>query len=88
MTETDDLKLREEAVSRMRRKRDFRVHLFFYVVVNAMLVIVWALTGGFFWPIFPILGWGIGVTANAWHVYWQKPISENAIRREMEQMRG
>jgi Domain of unknown function (DUF1707)/2TM domain len=31
-----------------------------YVAVSTMLVAIWALTDmGYFWPIWPILGWGI-----------------------------
>jgi hypothetical protein len=31
-----------------------------YVGVSLMLVAIWALTGmGYFWPVWPILGWGI-----------------------------
>jgi 2TM domain len=40
------------------------------------------------WPIFPILGWGIGVAANAWDVYGRKPITEEEIRREADRLRG
>jgi hypothetical protein len=81
--------LREEAVSRLKKKRDFRAHVFIYVAVNVMLVVIWAVTGsGFFWPIFPILGWGVGVAANAWDVYGRKPISEDEIRRETERLQG
>lgn len=81
--------LREKAVSRLRKKRDFRAHVFVYVAVNALLVVIWAVTGsGFFWPIFPILGWGIGIAANAWGVYGRKPISEDEIRRETERLQG
>jgi fatty acid desaturase len=30
------------------------------LAVSAMLVIIWALTGaGYFWPVWPILGWGL-----------------------------
>ena len=36
-----------------------------YVAVMALLVAIWALTGmGYFWPIWPMLGWGIGVLAD------------------------
>jgi hypothetical protein len=79
--------LREQAVSRLKKRRDFRGHVFIYVAVNAMLVVIWAVTGaGFFWPIFPILGWGVGVAANAWDVYGRKPIGEDEIRRETERL--
>lgn len=42
-----------------------RIHLTFYVLVNALLIGIWAASGGgYFWPIWPILGWGIGVAAH------------------------
>ena len=32
---------------------------------SLLLVAIWALTGaGYFWPIWPMLGWGIGVVAD------------------------
>jgi len=81
--------LRDAAISRLKKKRDFRAHVFIYVAVNAMLVAIWAITGShFFWPIFPILGWGVGVAANAWDVYGRKPIREDEIRSEEERLRG
>jgi 2TM domain len=79
---------RQQAIERLKKKRDFRTHVFMYVAVNVVLVVIWAVTGsGFFWPIFPILGWGIGVAANAWDVYGRKPISEDEIRRETDRLR-
>lgn len=81
--------LRQQAVERLKKRRDFRGHVFMYVAVNTVLVVIWAVTGaGFFWPIFPILGWGVGVAANAWDVYGRKPIGEDEIRRETERLRG
>jgi hypothetical protein len=68
--------LREQAIAQLKKKRDFRSHVFIYVAVNAVLVVIWAVVGGgFFWPIFPILGWGVGVAANAWDVYGRKPMA-------------
>lgn len=33
-----------------------------YLAVSALLVAIWALTGaGYFWPMWPILGWGLCV---------------------------
>jgi hypothetical protein len=81
--------LRDQAISRLKKKRDFATHLVVYVLVNAFLVAIWAFTGAdFFWPIFPILGWGIGLGANAWDVYGRKPISESEIEQEMSRLRG
>lgn len=82
--------LRDEALTRLRKKRDFRTHALMYVAVNATLIVVWAIlsAGELFWPIFPILGWGVGLAANAWDVYGRKPISEEEIRRETDRLRG
>ena len=83
-----DDQLREQAVAQLKKKRDFVTHVFIYVIVNAFLVGIWAFTGGdYFWPIWPILGWGIAVVANAWDVYGRKPFSEGKIQQEMSRMR-
>jgi len=81
----DTNELRDRAIARLKKKSDLRAHLFVYVVVNAMLVGIWAVTGaGFFWPIFPMLGWGIGVVFNIWDVYRRDVPTEDEIRHEME----
>jgi 2TM domain len=82
-TETD---ARGKALTRLKKKSEFKAHLIVYVLVNALLITVWAMTGAhFFWPVFPLAGWGIGVVMNAWDVY-RKPPSEDRIRREMERL--
>lgn len=83
--------LRSQAVERLRKKRDFKAHVLIYLLVNAFLVVIWAVSSNgdeFFWPIFVIVGWGIGVVANAWDVYGRKPITEDEIRRETDRLRG
>jgi class 3 adenylate cyclase len=43
-----------------------QIHLTIYVLVNVLLIGIWAVTGaGYFWPIWPIMGWGVGVGAHA-----------------------
>lgn len=76
---------REAAVGRLKARRDFRNHVAVYVIVNIMLVAIWRVSsGGYFWPIWPMIGWGVGLALHGWSVYYQKPISEDEIRREME----
>lgn len=78
--------LREQAVVRLGKKRDFGAHLLAYVMVNTVLVVVWALTGaGLFWPIFPLMGWGIGIAFHTWDVFGRPP-TEERISREMERI--
>jgi class 3 adenylate cyclase len=53
-----------------RRRRSgletsFRIHLTVFILVNLMLIGIWAASGGgYFWPVWPILGWGIGVGSH------------------------
>jgi 2TM domain-containing protein len=88
---TDDITheqvLRDKAVRQLKKKRDFYGHLLVYALFNGFLVVIWAITShGFFWPVFPIVGWGIAVALNAWDVYGRRDIDEDQIRREMERL--
>ena len=85
---TREQELRERAIKRLKKRRDFHGHVLVYLLVNAFLVVIWAVTspGGFFWPIFPMVGWGIGVVMNAWDVYFAEEIGEEDIHREMERL--
>jgi len=48
---------------------------------------MWAFYGGGILALTVIvLMWGIGVTIDAWNVYWRKPPSEDQIRREMQRI--
>ena len=50
------------ARKRVEEKKGFFSHLAIYVIINILLVVIWALTGaGFPWFLFPLGGWGIGV---------------------------
>jgi hypothetical protein len=81
--------LRRLAEVQLEKKHDFTVHAILYVVVNIMLVAIWAATGGGdFWPIFPIGGWGIGLAVHAYDVYGRGPASEDKIAREEERLRA
>ena len=77
---------RQRAIRRIRAKRGFRVHLAVYLAVNALLVLIWAMTSAAsFWPVWPMLGWGIGVASHAVSVYvGPSEISEAQIDRELQ----
>lgn len=91
MTEPRDIAAfqaaREKAIARLKKKSDFLANLLAYVLVNGVLIVIWLVTGaGFFWPIFFLLFWGIGLVFHAREVYWERPIAEEDIRREMDRM--
>lgn len=86
-TETNETELRELALKRLKAKREFGAHLVAYLTVNAMLVGIWYVTGvGFFWPIFIIMGWGIGIAFNAWDAF-SAPPGPDRVAEEMERLR-
>lgn len=79
---------RAAALARLNKKRDFRAHLLAYILVNAFLWLIWAIVfafGGpsFPWPVFPLFGWGIGLSFHAWDAYGRRPFSEEEIEREL-----
>ena len=80
----------EEARKRVQAKKDFYKHLIIYLVVNIMLVIIWAFPAGrghpwFLW----VLGfWGLGVLFNFLEVFvWQRKSDKGAIEKEAEKIR-
>ena len=55
---------------RAARRRGHRAHVRAYLVFCVAMIVLWAVSGlGYFWPVWPIMGWGIGVashTAACW----------------------
>lgn len=55
-----------EARERVAEIKTFYSHLASFLIVNTMLVGIWLATGSsHFWPIYPILGWGMGLASHA-----------------------
>lgn len=82
-----------EYVSKLRR---FYTDAFIYAVVNLGLILIWAISGGgYFWPIWVIVGWGIGLGVHAFYLglipqintvapFMTKEWEENEVRRVMK----
>ena len=86
-TYQSDEELRAAAVKRLKDKRDLKAHLLAYLMVNLLFVAIWAATtAGFFWPVFPLFGWGIGLVFHAWDVY-SKPATPEQVAAEMDRLR-
>jgi hypothetical protein len=49
----------------------FQWHARVYVLVNLFLIGVWAMTSGFgyFWPVWPIMGWGLALGVHGIATY-------------------
>src|SRR5262252_5711940 len=42
VNDTRELTVRDQAVTQLKKRRDFHAHLLVYVLVNAFLVVIWA----------------------------------------------
>jgi hypothetical protein len=60
------------------------------VVVERAGVVIWAgADGGEFWPVFPIVAWGVGLALHAWSVFGREPTTTYArIGAEAERLRA
>jgi fatty acid desaturase len=61
---TDDRARRERAKRRVAAIKGFYIHLFVFVLVVAGLAVINFLTGGPWWVLWALFGWGIGVLAH------------------------
>ncbi len=75
---------RELARRRVQNRRDFTSHLVAYVVINAFLIGVWAATGfGYFWPVWILGPWGVGIVLHAWEVFLRRPVTDEDVDDEL-----
>lgn len=86
-----DASLREAALARLRKKREFKVHLAAFLLVNGFLWLIWgvvyATTGFWFpWAVFPLAGWSIGLVFHAWDTFGNRPFTEQQIEREQRHL--
>jgi len=87
---SDETELRRQAERRADMKLGFRAHLFAYVLVNAGLVAMNLIQtpNGYFWAIWPILGWGLGLAAHYVAVFhFASNMRERAVEAELQRLR-
>jgi fatty acid desaturase len=81
----------QKARRRVEEKKGFISHLAVYIVVNVVLVLIWAFTGaGYPWFVWPLGGWGVGLVFHFLGVFlfsketgWEK----NEVEKEAEKLR-
>ncbi len=82
--------MRAVAIERVKAKRDFRNHLYVYLVVNIGLWIVGGMTDEwvFPWPSLPTVFWGLFVLRHAYDTYRRDPLREDHVQKEIGQLRA
>jgi len=71
-----------------RKREGFKSHLLSYCLVNSFLWSIWYFTArwGYPWPIWPTLGWGIGLAFNYFAAYHNDDIF--SVDKEYEKLKG
>lgn len=66
-------KVKDDELWRRAKKRvAFKYSATMYLLINGLLIFIWLVTTGFdsyFWPIWPMLGWGIGLLVQYFDAY-------------------
>ena len=82
--------LEAQARRRVGLKMGFYAHLTIYLLVNAGLFAIAALTGRGAWPLFPLLGWGLGLAIHGIVVLLKlrgEGLRERMVASEIERLR-
>lgn len=75
------------AVAQVQRWHDFKAQVGAYVLINAVLIIIWAATGGgAFWPGISLAAWGLGLSSQHFLNSFS-PITAERVRRELHRIR-
>lgn len=84
--------IRDIARKRLKAKRDFWSMVLTFVLVTLVINTIWVMNGTDtdYWPAWPMLGFAIATFFTGINVFGpgNKPISEEAIDREIRKMNG
>jgi hypothetical protein len=84
--ETTSDSARTRARKRVEKRRSLQGGVVAYVVINAFLVGVWAMSGGgYFWPGWVLAGWGVALLLGLWD-YVRGPVTDADIDKELRSM--
>lgn len=79
-------KLYDKARTRVKHRKKFYSHIVTWVIMSVFFILINLFTTDYFWAIFPILAWGIGVAFHGLQVFsdeWE----DEEVEREFERLR-
>ena len=75
--------------TQLQRWRDFLSQVVAFSVANVVFIGVWWVQGkGFFWPIYPLLGWGVGISFQHFGQVLRGQITEYDVRRKLREFKA
>jgi len=76
----------ERAQAKVTEIKEFYSHLVTYLIFVCFFLVLNFYTGGFFWAIFPIAGWGIGILSHASNTFgWNPFFSKDWEQRKIDE---
>lgn len=84
---------REKELWKLAKKRvSFKRHLATYIVINTFFWLLWYFTehqdgsAGVPWPVFPMIGWGIGIMFSFLNAYVF--MKHDSVEKEYDKLKG
>jgi hypothetical protein len=83
---------RDQRLWRIAKSRAaFRTHLMTYLIINGFLWIIWLITddheGGLPWPVWPMIGWGLGLAFAYYNAYHKDTLGDATSEYEKLQQK-
>jgi len=76
----------QRAQARVAELKEFYNHLAIYLIFVVFFLALNYFTSGFFWAIFPILGWGLGILGHAANTFrWNPFFSKDWEQRKIDE---
>lgn len=78
------------AKKKVKEKRKFYSHLLTWGTMSVFFILLNLFTSDYFWAVFPILGWGIGLAFHGIKVFsinYGDEWEEREIQKEMDKLR-
>lgn len=77
-----------------KKRAGFKSHLYSYIIVNSFLWILWLITtpaeqrtdGNIPWPLWPLLGWGVGLALHYVFTYIIKYDGKDEVEKEYKKL--
>jgi 2TM domain len=64
------VEMKKQHISNSQKRREFKSHLMSFIVINGFLILLNLFTSpSYFWAIYPILGWGLGLLLHGIKTY-------------------
>ncbi|WP_071191446.1 2TM domain-containing protein [Trichormus sp. NMC-1] len=64
------VEMKKQQISNSQKRKEFKSHLISFIVINGFLILLNLFTSpSYFWAIYPILGWGLGLLLHGIKTY-------------------